>query len=274
MATDYLLKPEVEEANKRKSRIITALLTLLIIIGAIFIGLYGPYPPPPEEGIFVNFGTTDYGSGTVEPQKQEVIEEQQAQPEASSVEQVENIESSNDVNATEVNTQQEQNKPTETNETTKPVEQSKPEPVPDPEPVVDQNKLFTGNSNNSNSNSQGNDPADRLGNKGQQDGSNGPNYQGNNTGLGNQGSGFDIEGRGLVYKPTNYYSGAEQGIVRLKIIVDANGKVISAEYFAKNSTITDHSLIALAKKTAMKLKYSPDSKSPRQSALISVKFGM
>ena len=274
MATEYLLKPEVEEANKRKSKIITALLTLIMVLATLFIGLYGPYPPPPEEGIFVNFGTTDFGSGDVEPQQQEVVEEQQAQPEASEAEQVDNTEHSNDVNATEVNTNKTEKpdpKPTDVHEQ---VPNPTPDPVPDPKPVIDQNKLFNGNSDNSNSTSQGDDPGDKLGNKGQQDGTTGPNYHGQNTGLGDQGSGFDIAGRGLVYKPTNYYSGSEQGIVRLKITVDGNGKVTSAKYYAKNSTITDHALIALAKKTAMKLKYSPDNNKPLQQAVISVKFGM
>jgi len=52
-----------------------------LIILMLFFGFKAPFPPPPEEGILVNFGTNDMGGGFVEPQRQQytppVVEEQE-----------------------------------------------------------------------------------------------------------------------------------------------------------------------------------------------------
>lgn len=53
----------------------------------LFFSFKAPFPPPPEEGIEVNFGTNDRGFGPVEPQKQqyvppvqEKVQEEETQP--------------------------------------------------------------------------------------------------------------------------------------------------------------------------------------------------
>ncbi len=274
MEQDFLLNPDVEKNYQRRSRLLTAIIFILLILGTLFLGLYGPYPPPPEEGIFINFGTTEMGTGDQEPQEQEVTETAQPMPESAAEETVETMETVNDVNATEVSVNNEQQPVDNPTDVEQPNPQPERQPVENAEPKVDPNKLFNpGNSQNSQSQNQGNDPlAD--GNKGQPDGTTGPNYHGQNSGLGDQGTGFDIAGRGIVHMPTDYYNGDEQGIVKLRIVVDASGKVTSAQYVARGSTITDPNLIKLAKQTALKLRYTPSPTNTVQTAVISVTFGL
>ena len=58
--------PIFDTTYKRKSAVLTSIIGVLILILIFLFGL--TYLDPPEEyGIAVNFGTTDYGSGNVQP---------------------------------------------------------------------------------------------------------------------------------------------------------------------------------------------------------------
>jgi flagellar biosynthesis GTPase FlhF len=57
-----------EYIKKHKRGIIgTIIYHAIILILLIFLGFFTPLPLPGEEGILVNFGTTDNGSGIIEP---------------------------------------------------------------------------------------------------------------------------------------------------------------------------------------------------------------
>jgi colicin import membrane protein len=56
--------------NKYRGMIGTVLFHGMIIALMLYIHFSAPFPPPPEQGILVNFGTNDEGSGTIEPQRQ------------------------------------------------------------------------------------------------------------------------------------------------------------------------------------------------------------
>ena len=56
----------LDTSHKRKSAVMTSIIAVLILILMFLFGL--TYLDPPEEfGIAVNFGTTDYGSGNIQP---------------------------------------------------------------------------------------------------------------------------------------------------------------------------------------------------------------
>ncbi|WP_289054027.1 energy transducer TonB family protein [Carboxylicivirga marina] len=79
------------------------------------------------------------------------------------------------------------------------------------------------------------------------------------SGLGNSGSGANVRGRSLVGSlPKPQHNTNERGIVMIKIRVDRTGKVISAEFQLKGSTIQDRELIASAKSAALRAKFNPD----------------
>ena len=72
-----------EKKNKRKGIIGTILFHTLLLIAFLFMGLTYQIPPPPEEGISINFGYVDEGvteaepedkSETPEPVQEEIVE--------------------------------------------------------------------------------------------------------------------------------------------------------------------------------------------------------
>jgi len=83
MTVEYLLNPEVERANKRKSAIITALIVIGILVLSIFWVLKQPEEKFPPPGILIAMGTTEQGSGETKPvpQKETPKEEVKPQPE-------------------------------------------------------------------------------------------------------------------------------------------------------------------------------------------------
>ena len=77
-----------EKKNKRKGIIGTILFHTLLLIAFLFMGLTYQIPPPPEEGISINFGYVDEGvteaepedkSETPEPVQEEIVEEQSSE---------------------------------------------------------------------------------------------------------------------------------------------------------------------------------------------------
>ena len=67
----------------RRGLIATISFHGLLITLFIFWGFKTPLPLPAEEGILINFGETDFGSGTIEPETSP-IEEQEYIPPSSS----------------------------------------------------------------------------------------------------------------------------------------------------------------------------------------------
>ena len=57
-----------EKKNKRNGVIGTILFHALLLLSFLFMGLTYRIPPPPEEGISINFGFTDEGSEEIQPE--------------------------------------------------------------------------------------------------------------------------------------------------------------------------------------------------------------
>ena len=67
-----------EKKNKRNGIIGTILFHALLLVAFLFMGLTYRIPPPPEEGITINFGYQDFGSGSEQPEQ--IVEEQEITP--------------------------------------------------------------------------------------------------------------------------------------------------------------------------------------------------
>ena len=74
-----------EKKSKRNGLFGTILFHVLLIVAFLFMGLTYQIPPPPEEGISINFGYMDQGSTELEPEdkadipepvQEEIVEEQ------------------------------------------------------------------------------------------------------------------------------------------------------------------------------------------------------
>ncbi|MEC7863716.1 MAG: energy transducer TonB, partial [Bacteroidota bacterium] len=57
----------LEKKTKRKGIIGTILFHALLFVAFLFMGLTYQDPPPPEEGISINFGFNEEGLGKIEP---------------------------------------------------------------------------------------------------------------------------------------------------------------------------------------------------------------
>ena len=121
--------------------------------------------------------------------------------------------------------------------------------------------------------SEGND--NKSGDKGQLDGNPyAPSYFGGQ-GTGSGGVGYGLNGRGSASFKRLKQDCNESGMVIVKIIVNQNGNVISAEPGQKGTTNTAQCLLEPAKKIAMSHKWPSDSKAPtRQIGFVSVNFNL
>jgi len=242
--------------EKRNKSIVSTIVFLAMVWGILmFFGFSTPLPLPEEEGIMIDFGNTETGMGTEEPQ-----ESQKAQTQASEEVKESNITQNYEQSVVTVPEKKEpQKEKTENTEETK------------EERKVDKDALFNSEdfSNNSNSSSEGN--AGGEGNQGAENGD--PNASYNGTGTGTKGIGYSLAGRNAKALPKPNYNSNDQGTIVLNIIVDKDGNVISATYQPKGSTTAASALLNAAKRAAMNTKFDKKDNAPsKQKGTITYHF--
>ncbi len=110
--------------------------------------------------------------------------------------------------------------------------------------------------------SEGDD--NRPGDKGQPDGDPYATSYYGSPGSGSGTGGYGLNGRSLVSKGKVQQECNQEGRVVVKIVVDRNGKVISATPGVKGTTNNNPCLLEPAKKTAFMHKWNLDSNAPSQ----------
>ena len=271
----------LEKQNKIKG-IITSIFfhALLLLLFYFLIGVKRPFPPLSDQGgVMVNLGYMDDGSGTVQPMnvndKVEVPQPTKSNPPVkSSSDKIITQENSDAPVITKRNDiKKKRDVKTQKIKPSQPVTVTPPVSTP-PKPKA----MYTGGSQNS-STSEGD--GTKKGDKGQVNGSPfGDSYTGNpglNGGPGGTGSGngynWKLKGRTILVKPSITDNSQETGIVVVKIKVDKNGRVISADGPAQGSTTTSNYLFGLAKKAAMGCKFNAPAGVPdEQFGTISFNF--
>ncbi|NSW45073.1 MAG: hypothetical protein HPY79_04585 [Bacteroidales bacterium] len=243
----------------KSSLIVTILFHGIVVALLILLGLHTPLPLPGEKGILVNFGTTEDGSGNMEPSQQ--TQQMQSNPQ--------NTEESNITQdfeeAVAIKTNQNK-KPKQTepvnNQTTQTQETQR---------TINQNALFPGNQN---TNSQSEGEGNGIGNQGNPNGDpNALSHHGSPDGGGNS---YSLGGRGLkggLPRPT--YPGNEQGKVVVEIFVDRTGTVVKANAGIKGTTILSKPYLDAAYSAAMKAKFDAKPDAPElQRGTITYKFSL
>jgi len=231
---------------------------------AILFGFATPLPLPEEEGILINFGTDDFGSGEEEPMYSEVPEESTPPPQeaVTPTESTEEI-LSQDYEEAPVVTEKPQEKPQEVKqeEIIAPREEVKPvveeqAPPPEPEPrKANPRAMYTGRKDTDATGSEG--VTQGEGNQGSVTGSTeSDNYA---QGLGGKGIVANLEGRNSGSLPKPEYNAQVSGSIVVRIRVNREGKVISAEPGQRGTTITDGNLWESAKKAALKARFNAKS---------------
>jgi hypothetical protein len=268
-------------------------INVVILVLLFFFGLTY-LDPPPENGIAVNFGTSEVGSGNQQPTKPMKStpkknttpppQESNSSPEETSPElNDEVVTQKNDQapvvkdkkktetkpEAKEKEEKKEEKKTEEEKETKEqPKEQpkeTKPEKKPDPKPDESTSNALNSIMNGPDKDGEaqegeGND--NQAGDKGKEDGDpNASSYYGN--GSGNQGNeNYRLDGREALKKKKFVQDCNESGIVVVQIQVNQNGEVVKANPGAKGTTNSSACLMKPAKKAALQTTFNQDADAP------------
>ncbi|MEE2954166.1 MAG: energy transducer TonB [Bacteroidota bacterium] len=241
-----------EGKNKLNGILSTIIFHSLLIIAFLFMGLTYYIPPPPEEGISINFGYADEGETNIEPEdnseEAKLIEEK-------IIEEVQN--------ETEIITQKIEEAPVLEEEPDKEQEtnnelDNESEKIIEEKQEINKKALYTSRKPNKQK-SQG--EKQNLGNQGNIEGiPNVDNYNGG--GIGDNGIAYELGGRDATIQPKPIYEIQEQGKVVVSITVDRLGNVIHALAGIKGSTTFNKYLLKKAKEAALKTKFKPKSDAP------------
>lgn len=243
-----------ETPHEKKSFRITAVVMLFLLILFAFVGL-SYLEPPPENGIAVNFGTSNTGSGSIQtsvPQPKET-----PQPQTTAPEKVETVQPEQ---AEEVLTQNQEESVTlpPKKEVQKKEVKVQPEKKTEPQPDAATTDALKNILNAGATKGENNSPSDGItGGTGDQGNPNGDknvkNYYGNSS-SGNGGN-YQLGGRDAITKPKPDYLCNEEGIVVVRVDVDKSGKVVYALAGVRGTTNNAPCLLEQAKIAALKTKW-------------------
>ena len=265
-----------ETKHEKDSARITALFAVILIL---LIFIVGPkyMDPPMEYGVAVNFGTTDFGSGRIQPKnpikaEKEAVKPPQKVEESKPIpsepkEAKEEVLTSEDAEAIAIKKQKAEEVRKKAEADAKAKKEAERIEKERKEQEAKKKRLDDliggiGKSDGTDSGSEGDD--NRAGDKGQLNGDPyAPSYFGE-PGAGGGGNGYGLRGRGRPSKKVEKQDCNEEGRVVVKIIVDRSGSVIKAEPGVRGTTNSASCLLNPAKKTAMSYKWPKDSKAPNQ----------
>ncbi|MGO2294917.1 MAG: energy transducer TonB [Psychroflexus halocasei] len=266
--------------HQKKSFIITSIIYAVIILLMLVFG-FKYFDPPKEKGIAVNFGTTDFGSGDVQPKEPVKTSPQKNVPEPTPVEESSSVAEEEDVINQETEDapvikedkkekpKKEQKEKTEDQPVEKQPEkepekeEKKPEPKPEPKPdksVTDAMESLMNGPENDGEEAEGDDQ--KAGDKGDPDGDpNAKNYYGTGKGLDGDGK-YRLGGRKALNKEKYTQDCNESGEVVVRIEVDRNGNVTRATAGVKGTTNSSPCLLEPAKRAALETRFNSDSNAP------------
>jgi len=242
---------------------ITVILHLLILLLLFFVGM-SYLDPPLEQGIAINFGTSDVGSGRIQPtEKIESAPQQTTPPPVSQPksEIQEDVVSQDIEDAPVVEKEKPKKEQKEAPVEKQKEEVVKPDPTPDRSTTDALSSILNGPKNDGTAKGgEGNDG--KPGDKGDPDGDpNASSYYGTGRGLDGDGN-YQLGGRKALNKEKFLQNCNESGIVVVNIEVDRSGKVTNATAGVRGSTNTNSCLTEPARRAALATKFNPDDKAP------------
>ncbi len=260
----------LETPYEKKSFAITVTIMAILLLLFLFLGLTY-LDPPPENGIAINFGTTETGMGDVQPTEaiQSAPQPIKSSPSSASNDEV----LSQDIEDAVVLKESKKKQPTK--EVSK--EEPKPKPAEKPQPSKNTTDALSSllNGPKSDGKAKGGEGDDNLpGDKGSPDGDPyASSYFGTGGGSGS-GRGWGLNGRKLSNSGKEVQKCNQSGTVVVQITVNQNGNVIKAER-ARGTTNSDPCLVEPALATARKYKWQPDPNAPQtQVGFIVVNFSL
>jgi len=279
----------LETKYERKSAVVTSVITVLLVLLLLVFG-FTYLDPPPENGIAINFGTSNVGSGDVQPTEpvksapqQNTTPPSEPQEEMSTpVEEEVTTQDTEDAPVIEKEKNKKNNKSQDKKETQEATKEVKPqkekEPVKQPDPQPEKstsdalNSILNGPEKDGKANGgEGND--NQAGDKGDPNGDpNASSYYGQGKGLDGDGN-YRLGGRKALNKEKFVQDCNESGVVVVKIEVNQQGKVINAVPGSRGTTNTAPCLMEPAKRAALATKFNSDAKAPaKQTGYIEYEF--
>lgn len=252
----------LETKEEKKSFAITSVIFVILLLLCFFFGLTY-MDPPPENGIAINFGTSDTGQGEIQP-----LETVKSSPQPEYTPPQKAVED-------EVATQDIADAPViKKTDAKKPVKEVKEvvKPKLSKSTTSALESLINGPKTDGANASQGND--NLPGDKGDPNGDRyATSFYGNGKGNGSgNGTSWGLNGRRLSTPATEVQDCNEYGKVVVKIWVNRQGNVIRAER-SQGTTNTNPCLVNPALSAAKKFKWQPDSEAPEtQIGFIVINF--
>lgn len=248
--------------NTRNGLIGTVVFHTIMLLIFIFWGFSTPLPLPAEEGILINFGNMEYGTGKTEPKRNNLEKKESIKQTATS--QVKRAEQNNmtqdfeEAPAIEKKSEKVVKEKTADHKTPVNEQEKEKEPIKKPRKV---NELALYKGKNDSKTSQGEGITENQGNQGEETGSvsEQSHFIGNNSG---GGISFSLKGRYKLSLPEPEYEYQKEGKVVVEITVNREGKVTNAIPGVKGSTTLDTYLLNVAKKAALRAKFNTKSDAP------------
>ena len=267
----------LDTQHKRKSMTITVIVHVIILILLFYVGM--KYMDPPlEQGIAVNFGTTDTGSGNIQPTEkiQSALQKTTAEPVSQPKSEIkEEVVTQDNEEAPVIKKEKPKKEQTETPVKEQPKKEvKKPDPKPDKSTTDALSSILNGPKSDGNAKGgEGNDA--NPGDKGSPDGDpNASAYYGTGKGLDGDGN-YLLGGRKALNKEKFVQDCNEAGTVVVSIEVDRSGRVISATPGVRGTTNNSRCLLEPAKRAALATEFNADDKAPaKQIGKIIYKFSL
>jgi len=262
----------LETPEEKKSFTITSVIFVILFLLFTIFGLTY-MDPRPENGIAVNFGTSETGSGEIQPTEpvQSAPEQAQSKPVPTEEDDVLTQEDEAPITLPKKEKTKPVTKPTETKPVTKPTETKPTKPSNSA-----LNSIIKGPKQDGTSQS-GHGDDDEGGDKGNPNGSLYANsFYGDGSGSGNSsgnGTSWGLANRRISSLGTkSLQCGNESGTVVVQITVNKNGSVVKTQY-VKGTTNTTKCVLEAAYKTAKTFKWQPDANAPEtQIGFVVVNF--
>ncbi|ANO48900.1 energy transducer TonB [Flavobacterium columnare] len=239
----------LETPEEKKSFAITTAIFAILLFLFLFFGLTY-IDPPPENGITINFGTTQLGQGQIQPEKRVASSPQPKIEKSTPINQQEEVLNDDSSNSLVIKNKGVKQMPENKEESKKP-SRSTDDAL---------SSLINGPKVTGANGSHGNDEV--PGDKGDPNGNRYANsFYGSGTGMG--GSGWGLKGRTLASKSRKVQDCNETGRVVVQVTVNRSGQVVVANYI-KGTTNTHPCLVNPALEAARAFKWHADQQAPEK----------
>lgn len=256
--------------NRRSKRAATVAVAVYVVLCVLLAWCvrFQLHQESYAEGIMIDFGDGDRGTGNTDMELSELAFEQESAPQPDARQQ--EMMTAQDEEAPVIEQRREPKK-TEAAAQERPAEPVQA-PVATPKPrEVNRRALFPGRTAQSTAPSEG--ETNGTGNQGNLAGAANASHAG--TGTGTSGVAFDLSGRQPIGElPKPGYTADDQGRVVVQITVNGSGVVTGASYRSVGSTTQNGQLVAEALKAARKARFTPAEGVEVQTGTITYIFKM